>query len=908
MKPTLPGLIPVYAATTFLSAFLLFQVQPILAGFLLPWFGGGAGVWTACMLFFQVLLLGGYAYAHLLGRVPVPQRQAIIHLVIVALTLLTLPILLDPASKPTGSEMPTASILVLLAITAGGPYFMLAASSPLLASWYRRSHPDGAPYRLYALSNAGSLLALLSYPFVFESSFSLREQGIGWSWAYTVFGIATAACAWLLVRQMNVTSSVPTPPSPETVNPGEPHDASPRWPSVLAWIALSATGSVMLLATTSQISQELSVMPMLWILPLSIYLLTFILCFERDAWYDRRVFVPLLAISVCAVLYLMISEVAVDIRTQIGIYLAALFVFCMSCHGELVRLRPPANRLTGFYLAVALGGALGGFLTAVVAPLIFSGYWEYDMALAAMVLAVLLAVLRDLKRNPKRPPHLARHLALAGTLGVLVMTGLIAGLTMHIANWEHEAIATNRNFFGVLRVKPVPSIAGEMYRMLHGKTSHGVQFQATNLRQIATSYYGRHSGVGLAIGAYRDLRKDAATFESSNGRGVESGLHIGSIGLGVGTVAALAERGDLVRFYEINPQVEHLARKHFSYLSDTPADVEVVIGDARIQLERELEKDGSQKFDVLVVDAFNSDSVPRHLLTVEAYALYRRHLRPGGVIAFHTSNHNLGLSSIVHSIAQHNGDEAVRIQSVEEEWLGTTSARWVITTRNADLLTLERLRVEATPWASEEIGAQAWTDDQASLWEAMKYRRTRQPNRWRQALNKGRFVVDTAHLLTPADAEAIHQRSRALYLDSSGRFPIMILTVGSDADGAGEIGFEELVSHLADRVGFNRSKPHQGVMILVSLPHGRVGARIGKNWTRESKQHLMGALSPLSSDLERTKLSGVLASTVEALNRIAREQADFPSRNLTGTYPTARGCQPNEVACGSKEIDLLPAL
>ncbi len=878
MKTTHPGLITVYAATTFLSAFLLFQVQPILGGFLLPWFGGGPGVWTACMLFFQLLLLGGYVYAHLLGRVQTLRRQAAIHLAMIVLTLMALPILPDPASRPASVEMPTASILVLLAVTAGGPYAMLSASSPLLASWYRRALPEGAPYRLYALSNAGSMLALLSYPFIFEPSFTLRAQGIGWSWAYAAFGIGTAACAWLMTREAKLTSMAPASPGTSgTRSTGEMQGAGVRWSTVLAWIALSATGSVMLLATTSQISQELSVMPMLWILPLSIYLLTFILCFERDAWYDRRIFVPLLAVSVIAVFVLMFAGLTLDIHIQIEIYLVVLFVFCMTCHGELVRLRPPASRLTGFYLAMALGGALGGVLTAVVAPLVFAGYWEYHLALTATVLAVLLALRRDLWRNSQGLTRSAYGRVVMGTLGVFVMIGVVAALSVHILDWKQEAIATSRNFFGVLRVRAEQGVAGAMRRMLHGTTSHGVQLQAPHLLQVATSYYGRHSGIGLAIRAYRDLRKGVSALENGDGGGPASGLRIGVIGLGVGTVAALAERGDRVRFYEIDSQVERLAREHFSFLSDAPAHVEVALGDARILLEQELEKGASQDFDILVVDAFNSDSVPRHLLTVEAYALYRRHLRPGGLIAFHTSNNYLGLSSIVLSIAQHNGDEALRIQSVEEEWLGTASARWVIATRNQDFLALDRLQVEATPWAPEETGALAWTDHRASLWEAMELRRTRQFNRWRTAVNKGRFVVDSGRFLTRADDDTIRHLTRTLYRDSEGRFPILVLTVGYDPDGTlDNIGFEELIAKLSARVGFNRGDPHQGVMILVSLAHGRVGARLGTEWTRESKRRLMVALNPLATNLERAELSDALVSTVRKLNQIAREQANPP--------------------------------
>ena len=882
MMTTATRLMVVYAATTFLSAFLLFQVQPILGGFLLPWFGGGPGVWTACMLFFQLLLLGGYVYAHLLGRVQTVRRQALIHLAVIMLTLLALPILPDPASRPTGAETPTASILLLLAITAGGPYAMLAASSPLLASWYRRALPGGAPYRLYALSNAGSMLALLSYPFVFEPSLTLHALGIGWSWAYAAFGLGSAACAWLVTREARVKPVTPVSPPPEASGTRFRGmvDAGVRWPTVAAWIALPATGSVMLLATTSQISQELSVMPMLWILPLSIYLLSFILCFERDAWYDRRVFVPLLAVSVLAVLYLLFAKHTVDVRIQIGVYLAALFVSCMTCHGELVRLRPPATQLTGFYLALALGGALGGVLTAVVAPLVFTGYWEYHLALTATVLAVLLAVAKDMRRKLRGSPRSSRRLVLTGAVGAFLMTGLAAGLFLHILDWKREAIATSRNFFGVLRVEAVQGVTGEMRRMLHGKTSHGLQLQAPRLRQVATSYYGRHSGLGLAISAYRDLRGKAATTRNGNGAGEEPGLRIGVIGLGVGTVSALAERGDHVRFYEINPQVERLARRYFSFLSEANAQVEVMLGDARLLLEQELEKGHPRNFDILVVDAFNSDSVPRHLLTVEAYAIYRRHLRPGGLIAFHTSNNFLGISSIVRSIAQRSGDEALRIQSVEEEWLGTASARWVVTTRNKDFIALEPLQVDATPWAPEETGARAWTDHRASLWEAMALRDTRQPDRWRRALNKGRLVVDTALVLTQADAETIRRLSRALYLESGGRFPIMILTVAHEsADTLSGVGFEKLVAQLAARVGFSRAEPHQGVMILVSLPHGRVGARIGKYWAGESKRRLMAALQPLSGDLAHAELSGALAATVEKLNRIARDQSNLRRRD-----------------------------
>jgi len=839
-----------FAVTVFLSAFLLFQVQPLMGRYVLPWFGGGPGVWTTCMLFFQVALLVGYGYAHLLSTALPARRQALVHGAVLALTLLTLPIVPDIAWRPSGDDEPVGHILLLLMLSVGGPFAVLAASAPLLASWYRLALPGGSPYRLYALSNAGSLLALLGYPLVVEPSLGLGVQGAAWSWAYGTFALVCGGCAWQLARRSGNGAAAAT----ATGTAAGPGGAAPTLSQTFVWVLMSAVGSVVLLATTSRMSQEVSVVPLLWVLPLAVYLLTFILCFERDGWYDRRVVLPLLTVSLAAVLVTLFRVTHIDFRVEVAVLVVAQFACCMVCHGELVRRRPAERYLTRFYLALSVGGAAGGVLTAIVAPLVFTRYWEYHLGLAATVVIATVCVLADRRRRGGgSTSEFARRLR-SGATAFLVGGGLAVAVVSLMTDpriWFGDGLGggidASRNFFGLVRIKEGESHLGTYRKMVNGTTSHGVQYLGGTDEAAPRSYFGPRSGLGVALEARR--------LRVAGQEGAGRSLRIGAVGLGVGTVAAAAEPGDSVRVYEINPEVERLARKHFTYLSGAAAagvDVEVVIGDARVSLDREAERGELHRFDVLVVDAFNGDSVPIHLITHDAYTLYRRHLQPDGVIAFHVSNRYLGLTTIVRDVAESFGDQAVRVLSADEPWSGNSAARWVLASSDRAVLESERVRVESTPWLATETPSRVWTDDFASLWDALRLGRSMAPGKWDDAPNGGRFVSDDGEFISEADEDHIRRRCRAMYALSDGRRLVFVTAVSSDAAGS------------AGAPSLDGAAHPSAVLLTCSDDDQHVALRFGAGLSPETQERFTSAVS--SAFARRAASDGMSAAVRAAID------------------------------------------
>lgn len=676
-----------FAVTVFLGAFLLFQVQPLLGRYILPWFGGAPSVWTSCMLFFQALLLAGYAYAHWTASRIKPGRQAAVHIALLALSLLALPIDPDGEVWKTAEEGdPTGTILLLLLVTAGLPYVILSATSPLLQHWFHAEYPGRAPYRLYALSNAGSLLALLSYPFVVEPLFTVETQATIWSLTYAVFAASCAWCAWKL-REAPAVDEEPEEPAP-TVGQG------------LQWLSLSAVGSTMLLATTNQMSQEIAVVPFLWVLPLAIYLLTFILCFESDRWYRRTPFGFALAGMAPAACAVLASGGVFPLWAQTAIYSGTLFVGCMICHGELSRMRPPGDEATRFYLIVAAGGAAGGLLVAVAAPRAFSDYWEFPLGLAACCLVALWSWLRGVGWKPE--PGKARTLLTPPP--ALLVALFTVGYTLGVQALE-ESVMTDRSFYGVLRVTEEADEAGRYRRLTHGKTEHGTQYMEGPLRGEPTTYFGPRSGAALAL--TRHPKRLAG-----------EDLSIGVVGLGAGTLAAYARPGDRLVFYEISPDVVRTAREYFSYLDDAPVPVEVLGGDARIRMEQELESGSPEPFDVLLVDAFTSGAIPIHLLTAEAGEVYAQRLTEDGVLAFHISNRFLDLAPVVRAMGERLGMRTIRVVSEGDSELGTNPAVWMVLTRDERFLADETVRNRADGAAGERTIR--WTDNFAGLWQALR--------------------------------------------------------------------------------------------------------------------------------------------------------------------------------------------
>ena len=696
-----------YALTIFLGSFLLFQVQPLIGKYILPWYGGSPSVWTICMLFFQTALLAGYGYAHaatLLDR----RRQGMLHLALLAASLLFLPI--APSAglwKPSPGDSPLVKILLMLTATIGVPYLLLSASAPLLQHWFVRACPGRSPFRLYALSNAASFLALVSYPFVMEPNLAVGRQGIAWGWGYGLYVLLAGVCAAmpLFNRRLpwlgNGNAAADAAEPVITGREGTPERLS-RGNAVL-WLLLSACSSAVLLATTNQLCQEVAVVPFLWVVPLALYLATFVICFAGRRAYDRILWGIVFAGAVffaCRSLYL---GFLVPLSVQLIHYLLVLFSCCMVCHGELVRLQPAPRHLTAYYLLIAAGGALGGAFVALAAPLLFKGFWEFPLSLTLSGLVVLIAWLRT--GAFAEAPRWLPVLPLAG------LVALVAFDLFYIRAFWPSTLATTRNFYGILRVIRESDAIGPKLTMIHGRVMHGTQYTDSDKRNWPTSYYNPESGVAQALRLHP---------RRMTGNPAHNGLRVGVIGLGTGTLALYGKPGDTFRFYEINPEVIRLAGQHFSFLGDSAARIELVPGDARIVLEDELARSGSQRFDVLVVDAFTSDAIPIHLLTRESVDLYLRHLNPDGLLVVNFTNRFLDLTPVLFAHGEHAGLRAAVISNGEDPKRGITKADWMILTRNDTFLAHPQVREKSAPPSPAGSARLLWTDSFASLWQVLR--------------------------------------------------------------------------------------------------------------------------------------------------------------------------------------------
>jgi tRNA A58 N-methylase Trm61 len=669
---------PLFACTIFTSAFLLFLVQPIIAKQILPWFGGSAAVWTTCLVFFQVALLAGYAYSDLTTRHLKPRTQAILHIVLLAASLAVLPIVADASWKPAGAEDPGLRILGLLLATIGLPYFLLATTGPLVQAWFARSFPLGTVYRLFALSNLASMLALISYPFAFETWITTAVQAWAWSAGYALFALLCGVSAIYSLRKGAAVAAVTTDAAADAPRPAKI--------DLFLWLALSAMGSWLLLAITNHITQNIASIPFLWLAPLTLYLLTFILCFESDGWYRRSLLLgPLAVILGYCAWGLQTSEVTLEIKIAIPLYLTGLFVACMFYHGELARMRPAPRHLTLFYLMISLGGALGGMFVGLVAPRIFPTYYELGMG---FVLTAILAAIT------------LRKMPLFVWMSAIAMAGVCGYFwNLQIEQVREDTRVMMRNFYGTLRTKDIGDASNEdgVRRLIHGVILHGEQYLKGDRRTQVTTYYGPDSGVGIAIKNINPVNQ-----------------HVGVIGLGTGTLAVLGKPGDTYRFYDIDPNVIDVARREFSYLADSKAAIETRLGDARLNLERE----APQNFDILVVDAFSSDSIPVHLITREAMAVYMKHLKPGGAVVFHVTNRFLKLAPVVKRIADEAGLFAVLVVDEAEE-TDYSKTDWVIVSRDKSVIEKEAIAKKASE--IETIpGLRLWTDDFNNLYQILK--------------------------------------------------------------------------------------------------------------------------------------------------------------------------------------------
>ncbi len=681
-----PWMILWFALATLLSAFLVFQVQPVISKTVLPWFGGSPAVWTTCMLFFQLLLFAGYAYAHLLTQCLTPRWQGAVHFCLLCLALLVLPITPAESWKPAGDENPAGYILLILLTNVGLPYFILSATGPLIQAWFSFEPAQASPYRLYALSNAGSLAALLTYPFVVEPRFSTWDQGRIWSIGFCLFALL---CSYLAARLWRAEQQ-----AVERPGHGGCSNTAPGWSARIIWMVLPALASVMLLAITNHVCQDVAVIPFLWVAPLSLYLLTFIISFDRESWYSRTWTTGLAVACIVGLCLLMRHVHKPLLLVEVGLNFATLFLVCLVCHGELVRAKPSPRYLTGFYLMSSGGGALGGVFVALLCPWLFNSHVELSVALVAATITGLIVFLREARRGWLGVSTRRQHIGWLGGTAVLLFVGL-----SQYDELQRDTLVTARNFYGVLHVERPAGSRGNI--LVHGRTVHGFQFDHPTMKRRPTTYYAYESGIGRL---FLQQRSDAPR-------------RVGAIGLGTGTIACYGEVGDLIRFYEINPAMVRIAHDHYSFLRDSKADVEIVLGDARLSLEREPD----QHFDVLILDAFSSDSIPTHLLTREAFAIYCRHLKPGGIIAVHVTNRHLNLEPVVAKLANSLDMECVRICNPKDLRRGVLASKWILATRYAEFVQHRAIAPVAEQIRGRDDGrVPLWTDQYNNLFQIMK--------------------------------------------------------------------------------------------------------------------------------------------------------------------------------------------
>ncbi len=698
-----------FPAAVFLGAFLLFQIQPLIGKYFLPWFGGAPAVWLTCLMFFQLLLLAGYAYAHALqtrGR----RVQTLLHgtllLIVVLLCVLRVirwgsPVLPDDTLRAAPAGPPAAAVVQLLLISIGLAYFLLSTSASLLQAWFHRVQPGRSPYIFYVVSNIASLLALLSYPFLVEPHLSIQQQAWIWGGGLAVYVLLCAGCArrvWITPDPASPASpDADTPIPPDAHTPARPHLQSPGPARFLLWTLLSFCGVLALMALTNRMTQDIPPVPFLWVLPLSIYLLSFIIGFmERQRrWQDWYIYGLLCAFALVA--YLAREGLELDIRRQIAAYGAILLAVCLFCHNALFRTKPDPGHLTAFYLCMSFGGALGGLFVVLAAPLLFTGYWEYQLMLALAGALGVFFIYRD--PDTRRTFRPVRHLF------PLLLAGWIVFLVIGTVRERHDTVYRARNFFGSVRVAREINSGIPVYSLMHGRINHGMQIDHPRLKNRPTTYFTEESGVGRAVRLLQNRQRR---------------LYTGVLGLGIGTLAAYGREGDRFRFYEIDPEVIRLAAESpwFTYLRDTSAAIDTIPGDGRLSLAAE-DRRGDAPFDLLVLDAFTGDSPPAHLLTLEAFDLYLRRLAPDGLLAANISNRYLDLLPVLDRVREHFGLHMAYIQSSGDMKI-SASAQWVLLTRDPDLLR-QPLIARADSLDQRTIPRiRLWTDDYSNLLNVIK--------------------------------------------------------------------------------------------------------------------------------------------------------------------------------------------
>ncbi len=705
-----------------LAGFLLFLVEPMMGKYILPWFGGSASTWTVCLLFFQSALLVGYFYALAISeRLPL-RVQAFLQLALLATAVLLLPIQPADSWKPADASAPVARILAILTVSVGLPYAVLATTSPLLQRWVSLIDPSFRVTRYFAISNLGSFLGLLSFPFLVEPNATSAQQTLGWSYAFGAYALCFATCAVLLAAHRSWVSKAKPHEPPCAAVPAptpDPNGSAHRavvlgmGSDVIVWIAWATGGTVLLLSSTNLVTEWITVVPLLWIVPLALYLLSFVLVFASTSYYRREIYLPLFLILACSSLFIGRQDSTFAMLAQITLLSSCMFAGCMICHGEIAAKTPEARRLTGFYLAIAFGGFLGGALVTFVAPTIFPDVWEFQIAIFAIGGAALFV---EIKKNgvlARRVPKPVLY-GLALTFA-LFMGGYVIREVLRYGSVVWQA----RNFYGVVKVvdNHDPALTERVISMIQSGVNQGDAWVAPELQNRPSCDFSEDSGVGLAL-RYAKARRDGAS-RAPNRTGI--------IGLGVGMTLGYAKVGDFVRFYELNPSVAAAASEVFPFIRNTKATVDIVLGDGRLSLERDMKTAGFQKYDVLVLDAFRGASPPMHLMTKEAFDIYLSALKPDGVLAVDLDLFNFDLSPLLRGFAQ--------VFDIPVGWFDTPQmidgcedgVSWTLYTRDAGFWKIKRVAKNRSDWRDHSTHTILWTDKTSNLLSVMCWARCGAP-------------------------------------------------------------------------------------------------------------------------------------------------------------------------------------
>lgn len=673
-----------YSVTIFLSAFLIFLVQPIIGKIILPVYGGAPAVWTTCMVFFQAVLLLGYGYAHLLVSRCSSRARFRIHLSVLFFACITLPLSAAQLTAGATGLNPIASIFVSLLIGIGLPYFAMTATAPLLQGSLTKYGQNDSIYKLYAVSNIGSLGALFLYPAIFEPSLKISGQLDIWSLGFLVVSVLVSAVLWRTDVKKSDFESLPlvSETSPITGH------------QVYLWAILSACGSVILLAASNQISQNIAAVPFLWILPLALYLMSYIAAFSGYPLYSLKVWFTIFTIALFFKIYWALTIFHPSLGFRLIGECVVVFASLMLCHGELARQRPKTESLTIFYFTSSLGGVLGSLFVACAAPFVYQNYSEVAFG---FLLCALLTIIASLIRSTS---HLFSS---SGRIKTAISLATLAAFAVSLViDRDEKSLISRRSFFGVVSVTEKNSDIPDYHflRMHHGTIVHGTQLQAAGKRTIPTTYYGEQSGIGIVLQKYKSGKP----------------RRIGVIGLGTGTIAVYGTKDDFFRYYEINNDVTEIAESIFSYLKDSKSRYEIIPGDARISLSLE----ESNQFDILLVDAFSGDSIPTHLLTREAGTEYLRHVNQEGILVFHVSNQFLDLVPVVSNVATELGLSAYSVKDPGILARGQSESTYVIVPRrpfSPQLLaaTPALIRLETVD------GQRSWTDDYSDLFSVLRF-------------------------------------------------------------------------------------------------------------------------------------------------------------------------------------------